>query len=158
MKKSRKKSDSRRLEEPGVLYTSDRGHEVHRILGVDVTRVTEPLQRLDTFRAGFRKRSFERLKEVTGLDNSTLAWALSVSSKTLQRKQVFDVVQSEKMFELAELYSVGMNYFGEEDFRRWMERPLFTLGNRRPVEFLDVSQGIALLKTEILRLQHGIAV
>lgn len=147
------------LREPGVLYQKGKEQtSVHQILGVEISRVAEPLQRVETFRTGFRKKSFERLKEITGLDNNTLAVALSISSKTIQRRQVFDVVQSEKMFELAELYSFGMNYFGEDGFRRWMERPLFTLGNRRPIELLDVSAGITLLKTEIMRLQHGVAV
>jgi uncharacterized protein (DUF2384 family) len=39
-----------------------------------------------------------------------------------------------------------------------MERPLFSIGNRRPIELIDVSEGTALLKKEIMRLQHGIAV
>jgi len=60
------------------------------------------------------------------------------------------------MYELAELYALGMDYFGEEGFRLWMERPLFSIGNRRPIELIDVSEGVALLKTEIMRLQHGI--
>ena len=51
-----------------------------------------------------------------------------------------------------------MNYFGREGFRRWMDRPLFSLGNRKPLDLIDVSEGIDLLKTEIMRLQHGIAV
>jgi uncharacterized protein (DUF2384 family) len=62
------------------------------------------------------------------------------------------------MYALAELYSIGINYFGEEDFRRWMQRPLFTLGNQKPRDLIDVSEGISLLKVEIMRMQHGIAV
>jgi putative toxin-antitoxin system antitoxin component (TIGR02293 family) len=157
--KKPKKPQSLRASEPGVSYKKPgEGTSVHEILDVQINRVSEPLQRVETFRAGFRKRTFERLKEITGLDNNTLAMVLSISAKTIQRKQVFDVVQSEKMFELAELYSIGINYFGMQGFRQWMERPLFTLGNRRPIELLDVSEGITLLKTEIMRLQHGVAV
>jgi uncharacterized protein (DUF2384 family) len=62
------------------------------------------------------------------------------------------------MYELADLYTTGISYFGEEGFRRWMARPLFTIGNRKPLELIDVSEGIVLLKTEISRLQHGIAI
>jgi uncharacterized protein (DUF2384 family) len=39
-----------------------------------------------------------------------------------------------------------------------MERPLFSLKNRKPLDLIDVSAGIDLLKTEIMRLQHGIAI
>lgn len=131
---------------------------IEGLLSVAPAWLSEPLIRVETFRKGFRKKSLDSLKQATGLDYQTLANALSVSTKTLQRTEVFDVVRSEKIYELADLYAAGMSYFGEEGFRRWMDRPLFTLGNRRPVGLLDVSEGIALLRSEIIRLQHGIAV
>jgi putative toxin-antitoxin system antitoxin component (TIGR02293 family) len=158
MKKYKTSQKTDLVNEPAVAYEKTREVSVFSLLNVDPAKVVEPLSRVSTFRKGFRKKSFERLKEITGLDYNTLALALSVSTKTLQRKQVFDVVQSEKMYELAELYALGMTYFGEEGFRRWMERPLFSLGNIRPLELLDVSEGLNLLKAEIMRLQHGIAV
>jgi putative toxin-antitoxin system antitoxin component (TIGR02293 family) len=131
---------------------------VHNILGVAYKNIAEPLNRVDTFREGLSRQSFDRLKEVTGLDNNTLAEALGISSKTIQRKEIFGVIQSEKMYELAELYSFGISYFGEEGFRRWMDRPLFSIGNRKPIDLIDVSEGLTLLKAEIMRLQHGIAI
>jgi len=144
--------------EPAVAYEKARQLAVHQLLEIESAKVSEPLSRVETFRKGLRKRSFERLKEVTGLDNETLAAALAVSSKTIQRTQVFDTVQSEKMYALAELYATGIEYFGKEGFHRWMDRPLFSLGNIKPLNLIDVSEGINLLKTEIFRLQHGIAV
>jgi putative toxin-antitoxin system antitoxin component (TIGR02293 family) len=161
MRKSKStKSEVTKVGEPAVAYSKkvQAAVSVSSLLDVEASRVTEPLNRVSIFRKGFRKKSFDRLKEVTGLDYQTLALALSVSTKTLQRKQIFDVVQSEKMYELAELYAMGITYFGEEGFKRWMDRPLFSLGNIRPLELIDVSQGVDLLKTEIMRVQHGIAV
>lgn len=128
------------------------------LLSIDGAMLDEPLDRVNTFRKGFRRKSFDHLKEATGLDYQTLAFALSVSTKTLQRSKAFDVVQSEKLYGLAGLYALGMSYFGKEGFERWMERPLFSLGNRRPIELLDVQEGIALLRGEIMKLQHGVAV
>lgn len=147
------------VNEPAVAYkTPEPRFTAHSILSISDELVADPLSRVDTFRTGFSKKSFDNLKEVTGLDYNKLAAALAVSTKTLQRKDIFDIVQSEKMYELAELYSIGISYFGMEGFRRWMERPLFTLGNRKPIELIDVSEGLTLLKTEIMRLQHGIAI
>lgn len=159
-KKLKNKTKTPIVREPEAVYAQG-GHAmtaVHHILKVERARVSDALSRVETFRKGFNKRSLENLKEVTGLDLSILAVALSVSTKTLQRKQVFDPVQSEKMYELASLYAMGIDYFGEEGFRRWMDRPLFTIGNRKPIELIDVSEGISILKTEIMRLQHGVAV
>ena len=147
------------VEEPAVSYGKVLEDVTPgTILGIEDHKLNEPLFRVNTFRKGLSKASFDSLKEATGLDYSHLAAALSVSTKTLQRKDVFDIVQSEKMYELAELYAMGISYFGNEGFQRWMERPLFSIGNIKPIDLIDVSEGMELLKTEIMRLQHGIAV
>lgn len=162
MKTSRKsKKTTTTANDPVALYSTSAhspSPSVEKLLGVAPTTLAEPLRRVAIFRKGFTKKSFDSLKQATGLDYQTLAKALSVSTKTLQRTEVFDIVRSEKMYAIAELYAAGMHYFGADGFRRWMDRPLFTLGNRRPLELLDVSEGIDLLRTEIMRLQHGIAV
>ncbi|HSF56124.1 MAG TPA: antitoxin Xre/MbcA/ParS toxin-binding domain-containing protein [Algoriphagus sp.] len=145
-----------KVSEPAVAVYQKAHLSAKDILRVDTDWLDEPLSRVDTFRNGLEKSSFESLKELSGLDYNTLADALGVSAKTLQRKEIFDTGQSEKMYELAELYALGTNYFGREGFRRWMERPLFSLGNRKPITLIDVSAGIDLLKAEIMRLQHGI--
>lgn len=131
---------------------------VEDILRLDAEGLYEPLARVDTFRSGLDKNSFESFKALSGLDYETLADALGISAKTLQRKEVFDTGQSEKLYQLAELYAMGINYFGREGFHRWMERPLFTLGNRIPLDLIDVSMGIDLLRAEIMRLQYGISI
>ncbi len=153
------KSKKVQVNEQAVMYAKENKDVfIHELLGIEPVRLTEPLSRVETFRKGLKKKSFETLKEITGLDNETLASALAISAKTIQRTEVFDVVQSEKMYALAELYALGVSYFGQNGFRRWMERPLFSLGNIKPLHLIDVSEGIGLLKTEIMRVQHGIAV
>ncbi|SHM98945.1 putative toxin-antitoxin system antitoxin component, TIGR02293 family [Cyclobacterium lianum] len=152
------KKKSSKVNEPAVASYEKAPITLHDILDVDVESLSEPLIRVETFRNGLRKNSFESLKEISGLDNHTLAAALGVSTKTLQRKEIFDATQSEKMYKLAEIYVLGTNYFGKEGFRRWMELPLFSIGNIKPIDLIDVSEGLELLKAEIMRLQHGIAV
>jgi putative toxin-antitoxin system antitoxin component (TIGR02293 family) len=147
-----------KVSEPAVAVYQKAHLSVQDILRVDFDWLDEPLSRVDTFRNGLHKSSFESFKELSGLDYNTLADALGVSAKTLQRKEVFDTGQSEKLYELAELYAIGINYFGREGFRRWMERPLFSIGNRIPLDLIDVSAGLDILKAEIIRLQHGIAI
>ncbi|PZV85514.1 putative toxin-antitoxin system antitoxin component (TIGR02293 family) [Algoriphagus aquaeductus] len=147
-----------KVSEPVAALYQKAKMSVEDILCLDLADLDEPLSRLETFRSGLNKSSFESFKALSGLDYETLADALGVSAKTLQRKEVFDTGQSEKLYELAELYAMGINYFGREGFRRWMERPLFSLGNRVPLDLIDVSEGISLLKTEIMRMQHGVAI
>lgn len=157
-KKYTRKAATSKVNEPAGAYKKGSEYTVHALLQIEPALVTEPLSRVEAFRKGFKKKSFDRLKEVTGLDNETLAAALAVSSKTIQRTEVFDAVQSERMFELAGLYATGIEYFGKDGFQQWMNRPLFSIGNVRPIDLIDVSEGINILKTEIMRMQHGIAI
>jgi uncharacterized protein (DUF2384 family) len=164
-RKYTRKSTISSLHEPVVAYEKAQQSAVHQLLDIEPGKINEPLNRVDTFRKGLRKKSFDRLKEVSGLDSETLASALAVSSKTIQRTVVFFLVEyekifchCEKMYALAELYAMGIEYFGEEGFRRWMDRPLFSIGNIKPITLIDVTEGVTLLKTEIMRMQHGIAV
>ncbi|WP_026945017.1 antitoxin Xre-like helix-turn-helix domain-containing protein [Algoriphagus marincola] len=147
-----------KVSEPAVALYHKPKMNVEDILRLDLADLDEPLTRLDTFRNGLNKSSFESFKVLSGLDYETLADALGVSAKTLQRKEIFDTGQSEKLYQLADLYATGINYFGRDGFRRWMEQPLFTLNNRIPRDLIDVSEGIELLKIEIKRLQYGIAI
>ncbi|MCE2733671.1 MAG: DUF2384 domain-containing protein [Flammeovirgaceae bacterium] len=159
MKRYKKTSGSKStVNDAEVAYVKKQNVDVtpEVLLSISEGHLTEPLQRVFAFRKGFRKKSFDKLKEYSGLDNNTLAIALAVSAKTIQRVQTFDIVQSEKLYQLATLYAMGLSYFGKEGFSRWMERPLFTLGNRKPIELIDVSEGLELVKAEIIRLQHGV--
>lgn len=159
MKRYKKTSGSKsNVNDAEVAYFKKQSQEVSPevLLSITEGHLTEPLQRVSAFRKGFKKKSFDKLKEYSGLDNHTLAVALAVSAKTIQRVQTFDVVQSEKLYQLATVYALGLSYFGKEGFARWMERPLFTLGNRKPIELIDVSEGLELVKAEIIRLQHGV--
>ena len=101
-----------KVSEPALAAYSTTTLSVRSILGLALGWMDEPLSRIDTFRNGIDKNAFENLKELSGLDYGTLADALGVSTKTLQRKTVFDTIQSEKIYELADLYATGVNYFG----------------------------------------------
>jgi hypothetical protein len=136
MKRYKKTSGSKStVNDAEVAYVKKQNVDVtpEVLLSISEGHLTEPLQRVFAFRKGFKKKSFDKLKEYSGLDNNTLAIALAVSAKTM-----------------------GLSYFGKEGFSRWMERPLFTLGNRKPIELIDVSEGLELVKAEIIRLQHGV--
>jgi putative toxin-antitoxin system antitoxin component (TIGR02293 family) len=115
------------------------------------------LERVDFLKKGLSRNYYIDLKNNTQLDKETLAYAMNVSTKTLDKKQIFDTPLAERMLQIAELYDIGFNYFGQDDFREWMNTPLYSIGNRKPIALLDVAEGIILIKDEVQRIQHGIA-
>ena len=92
-------------------------------------------------------------------------WAdiLAISTKSLQRyKQTskqFKPLQSEKIIEMAEVTSMGLDVFGDmEKFKLWLDTPNFALGNLTPMELLKDSYGKEMVLGELTRINHGIFV
>ncbi|MGQ1784092.1 MULTISPECIES: antitoxin Xre/MbcA/ParS toxin-binding domain-containing protein [unclassified Saccharicrinis] len=55
------------------------------------------------------------------------------------------------------LFSKGFEVFGEKkNFLSWLYSKSIALGNIRPIDLLDNSFGINLVKDELIRIEHGI--
>jgi putative toxin-antitoxin system antitoxin component (TIGR02293 family) len=111
-------------------------------------------------RAGVPKRAMDHLMEITGINATEMAGITRTSDRTLRRysaKQRLNAEQSERVIELAKVYSRGEVVFGTlAAFREWMNSSVLALGNQKPKEFLDTSMGIEMLMEELGRIEHGI--
>src|SRR5688572_11633557 len=111
-------------------------------------------------RAGVPKKALDNLIEVTGISAGEMADIVRTSDRTLRRysaNQKLNAEQSERVIELAKVYSRGEEDFGSIDaFREWMNGAVLALGNKKPKEFLDTSLGIEMLMDELGRIEHGI--
>jgi putative toxin-antitoxin system antitoxin component (TIGR02293 family) len=89
---------------------------------------------------------------------------LGISTKSLQRNKikdsfVFKPMQSEKIFELAEVTSLGNEVFdNEQDFYTWLNTSCFALGNLKPIELLKDSYGKEMVLSELYKIDQGIFV
>lgn len=115
---------------------------------------------IQCIREGVPKRALDNLIEVTGINAIEMAGIIRTSDRTLRRyspKQKLNAEQSERVIELAKVYSRGEEVFGSLDaFREWMNSTVMALGNKKPKEFLDTSMGIEMLMEELGRIEHGI--
>ena len=111
-------------------------------------------------RAGVPKKALDNLVEVTGIGNSEMAGIVRTSERTLRRysaNQKLNAEQSERVIELAKVYSRGEEVFGSIDaFREWMNSNVLALGNKKPKELLDTSLGIEMIMDELGRIEYGI--
>jgi putative toxin-antitoxin system antitoxin component (TIGR02293 family) len=111
-------------------------------------------------RDGVPRKALDSLMENTGITINEMAHIIKTSDRTLRRytpQQKLDPGQSERLIELATLYSRGEDVFGTmEAFKEWMDSNIIALGNKKPKEFLDTSLGIDLLMEELGRIEHGI--
>lgn len=111
-------------------------------------------------REGIRKQSMQNLMEVTGITAIEMSVLVRTSDRTLRRytaQQKLNPEQSERLIELARLYSRGEEVFGSLDsFKEWMDSTVMALGNKKPKTFLDTSLGIDMLINELGRIEYGI--
>ncbi|GAA0877399.1 hypothetical protein GCM10009119_03670 [Algoriphagus jejuensis] len=119
---------------------------------------------VNIIRKGIPQALFMSLKEITPFSDQDWSDFLDISLKSLQRykadtEHVFKAIHSEKIIELAEVTSVGMEVFDtRDDFAAWLAAPSLALGNMRPLELLRDSYGKEIVLNELNRIDQGIFV
>ena len=115
---------------------------------------------IELIREGVPKEAMNNLMHKTGITAMEMANITHISDRTLRRYENKDKLpqeQSERVIELARLYSKGSEVFGSlEYFKEWMNSKLIPLGDKKPKEFLDTSLGIDMLMKELGRIEHGV--
>ncbi|MCR9153981.1 MAG: DUF2384 domain-containing protein [Bacteroidetes bacterium] len=105
---------------------------------------------------------FTEIKSNSPFDDKQWSNFLDINIRTLQRyrkekNHVFKQIQSEKIFELAEVISLGNEVFDSpENFTLWLETPSIALGDNKPIDLLDTSYGKDIVISELNRIEHGI--
>lgn len=113
-------------------------------------------------RKGVPFEVFALIQQISAFSPEEWSEFLNLSAKTLQRyrqyNRRFKPIHSEKIIELAEVTTRGMEVFENngEQLNTWLTTPNFALGNRKPVDFLDNSYGKELVLNELGRIEHGI--
>ena len=115
---------------------------------------------IELIKKGIPRKSLDHLMLNTGLTATELATVMHTSDRTLRRykpSKLLNPEQSERVIELARLYSRGEEVFeGLDPFREWMEGAVLALGNKRPKDLLDTSLGIEMLMDELGRIEQGV--
>ncbi|GFM88310.1 antitoxin [Pseudomonas cichorii] len=114
-----------------------------------------------SLRAGLPYEVFERLANYTDLNRSTLAEHLGIAPATLQRRlkvRQFNAEESDRLFRLAAIYKAALDLFEDdiEATRRWLTKPVYGMGQRRPLEMLTTSAEAQAVLDLIGRLEHGV--
>jgi putative toxin-antitoxin system antitoxin component (TIGR02293 family) len=115
-------------------------------------------------RKGVPNDLFKEIKSNSPFNDTDWSNFLSVNLRTLQRYKkedghIYNPVQSERIFEMAEVVNMGNEVFDSvDDFKLWLETPSLALGGEKPINLLDSSYGKDLVLAELNRIEHGIFV
>jgi putative toxin-antitoxin system antitoxin component (TIGR02293 family) len=115
-------------------------------------------------RLGIPYSLFDLIQAYAPFTESEWADFLDISTKSLQRYKAssdyhFKPIHSEKIIEMAEVTSMGLDVFGSmEKLGLWLNTPNYALGYLKPLELLKDSYGKDLVISELTRINHGILV
>lgn len=105
---------------------------------------------------------FEEIKNNSPFSDQQWSAFLNLNIRTMQRYKaakdhVFKPIQSERIFELAEVVSLGDQVFdSREHFNIWLNTPSLALGKSKPIDLLDSSYGKDLVIAELHRIEYGV--
>jgi putative toxin-antitoxin system antitoxin component (TIGR02293 family) len=127
--------------------------------GIKIDMYSE-MDTLNYIKQGVQKSVLNKTMQAIGFSLEDMAAILHTTDRTLRRytdKTKLNTEQSERVLELAKLYSYGESVFGDlENFKLWMNSNIQALNNQTPKSFLDTSLGIQLITNCIGRLEHGV--
>jgi putative toxin-antitoxin system antitoxin component (TIGR02293 family) len=152
------------VEEPYMAYGMPANSTIEILKYLGGKSAFKAIQGIHDFialiRKGLTRKSLDHFMNTTGLTPDEMAAIMHTSTRTLRRytpETVLNPEQSERVVELARLYSRGEVIFGSIDlFKDWMNTAVLALGNKKPKEFLDTSIGISILLDELGKIEHGI--
>ena len=116
---------------------------------------------INTTREGVDIKTFDEFSVAYPLNSTDWSRILNVSERTIQRyrreKRRFDPIHTEKLLLIMLLFKKGTEVFESiSDFLIWINSRNNALGGIKPVDLLDNSFGINMVKDELVRIEHGI--
>jgi putative toxin-antitoxin system antitoxin component (TIGR02293 family) len=112
-------------------------------------------------RTGLSYKHFIQLTKSGPFNAREWSGFLHLSERTMQRYKKeslsFEPLQSERILEITLLHRKGCEIFGSNaNFAGWLTSSNVALNGLAPRDLLDNSFGIAMVKDELLRIQHGV--
>lgn len=116
---------------------------------------------IDATRKGVDYKTFDELSFAYPLNSTTWSRILNMSQRTIQRykreKKKFDPIHTEKLLLIMLLFKKGSEVFGNrKNFLSWLNAKNIAIGGVKPIELLDNSFGINIVKDELTKIEHGV--
>ncbi len=115
---------------------------------------------ISIIKRGIRRSLFSKMARQIGLPQKNLAQTLKLNERTLRNRsahQRLTEIESEKSLRVARVYSKAMKVFGsDERARSWIVSPIKSLGNQRPIHFLETDVGTQEVLNVLNAIEWGV--
>lgn len=124
-------------------------------------KLNDSVELMSLSREGITFKIFQEIVESSSFTIKQWSKFLHLTERTIQRykkeKKKFETIQSERILEIAQLQLKGIEVFEDvEYYQAWLNSNIISLGNLKPVDFLDSGFGIDMLMYELGRIEHGV--
>jgi putative toxin-antitoxin system antitoxin component (TIGR02293 family) len=161
---SQEKTIKNIVSEPELFYGLNNKYDrIISILGGSVA-VGQPIHNdidlIEITRKGLPKSVIQTISNILSISMEKMSQLIHVSYRTIQRKNdndLLNVYSTEQILEIAEVISRGIEVLGSiEAFSIWLRKELRALNYEKPLDFLDTTFGIKLIKDTLGRIEHGV--
>ncbi len=95
------------------------------------------------------------------LPRDLIAEMLNISGPTLYRwtkaNKNLEKNYTIKLFEIADIFLYGIEVFeSNENFLKWLNLPNTVLGGLKPIELIEIPDGVSKVRDVIGRIEHGV--
>lgn len=161
---SQKKTIINIVKEPELFYGLNNKYDrIISILGGSAA-IGQPIHNdidlIEITRKGLPKYVVQTISNILSISMEKMSELLHVSYRTIQRKKdtdLLNVYSTEQILEIAEAISRGIEVLGSiEDFSAWLRKELRSLNYKTPLDFLDTTFGVKLIKDILGRIEQGV--
>ncbi len=109
---------------------------------------------------GIPRSLFTKMATHLGMPQKGLAQTLNLNDRTLRNRsarQRLTEAESEKSLRVARIYARAIGALGSDDrARKWIVSPIKSLGNRRPIDFLETDVGTQEVMNVLNAIEWGV--
>ena len=128
---------------------------------IDKDHEPDSMQVIDLIRNGVSGDSITRLAELINIPKNDVYNLLNLKARTAQRQvsKNLDADKSGHLVQITRILQRCVEVFEDlEKAKRWLKSPNYALGNQVPLNLLDTTEGIELVRDTLTRIEYGVFV
>jgi putative toxin-antitoxin system antitoxin component (TIGR02293 family) len=124
---------------------------------IDKDHEPDSMQVIDLIRNGVSGDSITRFAELLSIPKNDVYNLLNLKARTAQR-QVSKNLDADKSGHLVQITRILQRCVEVFEAKCWLKSPNYTLGNQVPLQLLDTTEGIELVRDTLTRIEYGVFV
>jgi len=128
---------------------------------IDKDHEPDSMQVITLIREGVSGDSITRLADLINIPKNDVYNLLNLKARTAQRQvsKNLDADKSGHLVQITRILQRCVEVFEDlEKAKRWLKSPNYALGNQIPLNLLDTTEGIELVRDTLTRIEYGVFV